>query len=110
MKSKQVMVLMYSTILLKSKQAMVLSCKTIFQRASKQANKSIFYKTGLMKIPSFKQAYRSEVFRTCAVVLGQHFMHFRFAWSENLVHASWNLKETVARTGVYRVSVLAKLW
>ena len=110
MKSKQVMVLMYSTILLKSKQAMVLSCKTIFQRASKQANKSIFYKTCLTKIPSFKQAYRSKVFRTCAVVLGHHFMHFRFAWSTNLVHASWNLKETVARTGVYRVSVLAKLW
>ena len=79
MKSKQVMVLMYSTILLKSKQAMVLSCKTIFQRASKQANKSIFYKIGLTKIPSFKQAYRSEVFRKCAVVLGQHFMHFKFA-------------------------------
>ena len=110
MKSKQVMVLMYSTILLKSKQAMVLSCKTIFQRASKQANKSIFYKTGLPKIPSFKQAYRSEVFRTCAVVLGHHFMHFRFAWSTNLVHASWHLKETVARTEVYRVSALAKLW
>ena len=88
MKSKQVMVLMYSTILLKSKKEMVLSCKTIFQKASKQANKSIFYKIGLMKIPSFKQAYRSKVFRTCAVVLGHHFMHFRFAWSENLVHAS----------------------
>ena len=110
MKSKQVMVLMYSTILLKSKQAMVLSCKTIFQRASKQANKSIFYKTGLTKIPSFKQAYRLEVFRTCAVVLGNHFMHFRVTWSANLVHASWNLKETVARTGVYKVSALARLW
>ena len=85
---------------------MVLSCKTIFQRA----NKSIFYKTGLTKIPSFKQAYRSEVFRTCAVVLGHNFMHFRFAWSENLVHASWHLKETVARTGVYRVSALTRLW
>ena len=72
MKSKQVMVLMYSTILLKSKQAMVLSYKTIFQRVSKQENKSIFYKTGLMKIPSFKQAYRSEVFRTCTVMLGYH--------------------------------------
>ena len=110
MKRKQVMVLMYSTILLKSKQAMVLSCKTICQRASKQANKSIFYKTGLTKIPSFKQAYWSEVFRTCAVVLGHHFMHFRFSWSANLVHASWNLKETVARTGVYRVRALARLW
>ena len=104
------MVLMYSTILLKSKQVMVLSCKTIFQRASKQANKSIFYKTGLTIIHSFKQAYQSEVFRTCAVVLGHHFMHFRFVWSENLVHASWNLKETMTRTGVYRVSALAKLW
>ena len=110
MKNKKVMVLMYSTILLKRKQAMVLSCKTIFQRASKQANKSIFYKTCLTKIPSFKQAYRSEVFRTCAVVLRHHFMHFRFSWSANLVHASWNLKDAVARTGVYRVSTLAKLW
>ena len=33
-------------------------------------------------------------------------MHFRFAWSANLVHASWNLKETMARTRVYRVSTL----
>ena len=89
---------------------MVLSCKVIFQRASKQANKSIFYKIGLMKIPSFKQGYRSEVFRTCTVVLGQYFMHLRFVWLANLVHASWNLKETVARTGVYRVSALARLW
>ena len=104
MKNKQVMVLRYSTILLKRKQAMVLSCKTIFQRASKQENKSIFYKIGLTKIPSFKQAYRSEVFRMCAVVLGHHFMHFRFAWLENLVHASWYLKETMARTRVYRVT------
>ena len=32
------------------------------------------------------------------------FMHFRFAWLANIVHASWNLKETVARTGVYRVN------
>ena len=77
-----------------SKQAMVLNYQTIFQtnngfellnhvsskQASKQASKqSIFYKTGLTKIPSFKQAYRSEVFRTCTVVLGHHFMHFRFA-------------------------------
>ena len=89
---------------------MVLSCKTIFQIASKQANKSIFYKTVLRKIPSFKQAYQSEVFRTCAVVLEHHFMYFRFAWSANLVHSSWHLKETVARTGVYRVSALARLW
>ena len=110
MKSKQVMVLMYSTILLKSKQAIVLSCKTICQRASKKANKSIFYKTGLTKIPNFKQAYWLEVLHTCAVVLGHHFMHFRFTWPANLVHASWNLKETVACTGVYRVSTLTKLW
>ena len=89
---------------------MVLSCKTVFQRASKQASKSIFYKTGLTKIPSFKQAYRSEVFRTFAVVLGHHFMHFRFIWSTNLVHASWHLKETVERTRVYRVSALARFW
>ena len=100
-----------------SKQAMVLNYQTIFQAnngfellnhvSSKQ---SIFYKTVLTKIPSFKQAYRLEVSRTCAVVLGHHFMHFRFVWSANLVHASWNLKETVARTGVYRVSALARLW
>ena len=38
------------------------------------------------------------------------FMHFRFSWLANLVHVSWHLKETVARTGVYRVSALAKLW
>ena len=72
MKRKQVMVLKYSTILLKSKQAMVLNCKTIFQRASKQASKSIFSKIGLAKIPSLKQVYRSEVFHTCTVVLGYH--------------------------------------
>ena len=34
-------------------------------------------------------------------------MHFRFAWSTNLVYASWHLKKTVTRTGVYRVSALA---
>ena len=51
---------------------MVFRCKTIFQRESKQARKSIFSKTGLTKIPSFKQAYQSEVFRTCTVVLGYH--------------------------------------
>ena len=45
-----------------------------------------------------------------AVVLGHHFIHFRFVWSENLVHASSHLKEIVARTGVYRVSTLDKLW
>ena len=87
-----------------SKQKMVLNYQTIFHVnngfeflnhvSSKQ---SIFYKIGLMKIPSFKQAYRSELFRTCMVVLGHHFMHFRFVWSANLVHASWHLKETVAR-------------
>ena len=38
------------------------------------------------------------------------FMHFRFSWWENLVHASRHLKETVARTGVYRVNALTKLW
>ena len=91
-----------------SKQTMVLNYQTIFQAnngfellnhvSSKQI---IFYKTDLMKIPSFKQAYRSEV---------HHFMHFRFAWSAILVHASWHLKETVARIRVYRVSALARLW
>ena len=50
---------------------MVLSCKTIFQIASKQAKK-IFLETDLTKIPSFKQAYWSEVFRTCMMVLGYH--------------------------------------
>ena len=64
----------------------------------------MFYKTGITKIPSFKQAYWSEVFRMYTVVLGHYFMHFRFVWSANLVHASWHLKETVARTGVYKVS------
>ena len=38
------------------------------------------------------------------------YMHFSFSWSANLGHASWHLKETVARTGVYRVSALTKLW
>ena len=66
------------------------------EQARKQENKSIFYKTSLTKIPSFKQAYRSKVFRTCTVVLGHHSMHFRFVLLVNLVHASWNLKETVA--------------
>ena len=67
-----------------SKQAMVLNYQTIFKAkngfelfnhvSSKQASnqKLYFFKTGLTKIPSFKQAYRSEVFRTCTVVLGYH--------------------------------------
>ena len=38
------------------------------------------------------------------------FIYFRFAWSANLGHALWHLKETVARTGVYRVNALTKLW
>ena len=38
------------------------------------------------------------------------YMHFSFAWSENLGHTSRHLKETVTRTGVYRVNALAKLW
>ena len=38
------------------------------------------------------------------------FMHFKFSWSANLGHASWYLKETVARTRVYRVNALIKLW
>ena len=100
-----------------SKQAMVLNYQTIFQANNGfellnhvSRKQSIFYKTGLTKTPSFKQAYRSEVFCTCMVVLGHHFMHFRFVWSANLVHASWHLKETVVRTRVYRVSALARLW
>ena len=47
---------------------MVLNCKPFF----KEQVKRIFVKTGLTKIPSSKQAYRSEVFRTCTVVLGYH--------------------------------------
>ena len=104
-----------------SKRAIVLNYQTIFQAnngfellnhvsSKKESKQSIFYKTGLTKIPSFKQAYRSEVFCTCTVVLGYHFIHFRFSWSANLVHASWHLKKIVARTGVYRVSALARLW
>ena len=31
------------------------------------------------------------------------YMHFRFALSANSGHASWHLKETMARTGVYNV-------
>ena len=31
------------------------------------------------------------------------YMLFSFAWSANLGNASWHLKETVARTGVYKV-------
>ena len=100
-----------------SKQEMVLNYQTIFQANNGfellnhvSSKESIFYKTCLTKIPSFKQAYRSEVFRMCTVVLGHHSMHFRFAWSANLVHVSWHLKETVARTGVYRVCALAILW
>ena len=95
-----------------SKQAkqMVLSSKTIFQEQASKQEKRIFSKTGLTKIPSFKQAYRLEVFRTCMVVLGYHSCILDFAWSTNLGHASWHLKETVERTGVYRVNALTKLW
>ena len=67
---------------------MVLNCKTIFQRASEQASKRIFVKTGLTKIPSSKQAHRSEVFRTCTVKLGYHTWILVFAWSANVGHAS----------------------
>ena len=38
------------------------------------------------------------------------YMHFSFAWSANLGHTSWHLKETVTRIVVYRVNALAKLW
>ena len=38
------------------------------------------------------------------------YMHFSFVLSANLGHTSWHLKETVTRTGVYRVNALAKLW
>ena len=47
---------------------MVLNCKTILQRASKQAKKVCENKA----FPIFKQANRSEVSRTCTVVLGFH--------------------------------------
>ena len=66
---------------LASKQ-MVLNYQTIFKAnngfellnhvSSKQARKDYIFETGLTKIPSSKQAYRSEVFRTCTVVLGYH--------------------------------------
>ena len=48
---------------------MVLSCKPFFKE---QVSKRIFVKTRLTKIPSSKQANRSEVFRTCMVELGYH--------------------------------------
>ena len=50
---------------------MVLNCKTIFKKkqASKQANKENLRKQAFL---SSKQANRSEVFRTCTVVLGSH--------------------------------------
>ena len=51
---------------------MVLIVNHILKQAMSLASKSIFSKTGLTKIPSFKQAYRLEVFRTCTVVLGYH--------------------------------------
>ena len=38
------------------------------------------------------------------------YMHFSFAGSANLGHASWHLKEIVTRTRVYRVNALTKLW
>ena len=84
-----------------SKQAMVLNYQTIFKANNgfellnhvfKQASEIIFSKTGLTKIPSFKQTYLPEVFRTCAVVLGHHFMHFRFSWSVNLVY-DWSVSK-----------------
>ena len=31
------------------------------------------------------------------------YMHFILAWSANLGHASWHLKEAVALTGVYKI-------
>ena len=30
------------------------------------------------------------------------YMHFRFAWSANLGHSSWHLKETVAQLMIYK--------
>ena len=38
------------------------------------------------------------------------YIHFSFAWSANLGHTSWHLKEIVTRTRVYRVNALAKFW
>ena len=32
------------------------------------------------------------------------YMHFSFAWPANVGHASLHVKETVARTGVYKVN------
>ena len=107
--SKQAMVLNYQAIFKANNGFELLNHVSKSKQASKQA-KRIFLKKGLNKIPSFKQAYRSEVFRTCTVVLGYHSCILDFAWSANLVHASWHLKETVAHTGVYRVNALTKLW
>ena len=47
-------------------------CGLLNHVSSKQASKIIFSKTGLTKIPSHNQAYRSEEFRTCRVVLRYH--------------------------------------
>ena len=44
----------------------------LLNHVSRKQAKRIFSKIGLTKIPSSKQAYRSEVFRTCTVVLGYH--------------------------------------
>ena len=38
------------------------------------------------------------------------FMHFRFCLVGKLSSSIMYLKETVARTGVYRVNALTKLW
>ena len=76
---------------------MVLNCKTIFQRESKQ-------KENLRKqaFPSSKQASRSEVFRTCTVVLGSHTCIVVLLGGK-LRSYIMHLKETMARTGVYKV-------
>ena len=90
--SKQ-MVLNYQTIIKANNGFELLN---MFQ-VSKQ-EKRIFLKIGLTKIPSSKQAYRSEVFRTCTVVLGYHSRILEFCLVGKLSSCIMHLKETVALT------------
>ena len=86
---------------------MVLNCKTIFQRASKQASKKNICENRLSLVLSKHSGQRHPYVHGGVRI---SYMHFSFAWSANLGHTSWHLKEIVTRTGVYRVNALAKLW
>ena len=57
-------------------------------QASKQASKRIFAKTDLTKIPSLKQALPVRGIPYVHGGVRISYMHFRFARSVNLVHAS----------------------